>query len=263
MTAADRSGVGYDQLPLLAEAGFDYAELPLAQLSQCGESELEEICGVLEECGVPCEACNNFFPASVRLTGPNADLSRALDYARSALDLAAGLGAKTVVFGSSGAKNIPEGWPAEKAFGQLVTLLEALGPMLDARNLTVAIEPICQREGNLILNLTEGLRLMEAVSHPRVRLLADWYHMAVEEESPEILRTAAPVLCHVHLSVPEGRLWPTEARPGAEPMLRALLSLGYGGRVSVEAYSNDFASDAPAAAVWFRSELSRYVPECQ
>ena len=37
----------------------------------------------VERSGLRCEACNNFFPPQVRLTGPAADLPAALEYAEA------------------------------------------------------------------------------------------------------------------------------------------------------------------------------------
>lgn len=247
MVSEDSRKIGASRIPLLDELGYDYVELPLAQLMELDEAELAELCSLLETLTIPCESCNNFFPASVRITGPEADMDKILDYARTAIPLAAGLGAKTIVFGSSGAKNVPEGFSKEAAFGQVTAALQAIAPILAEYGVTAAIEPICHLEGNLILNEAEAIRLMQAVDRPQVKLLADYYHMSVEGENPAILRQAGADLRHVHIAVPEGRVWPTGSHAGLKRFFEELKNSGYNGRVSIEAYSADFEADAPKA----------------
>ena len=76
----------------------------------------------VEFMGLKCEACNNFFPANIRLTGDAADYSKIEEYLDKALGRAADLGVKVIVFGSPMSKNIPEGFPMDKAWSQLVEL---------------------------------------------------------------------------------------------------------------------------------------------
>src|SRR5580765_1561298 len=92
--------VGIDIIDDLVRLGFDYIELSMADVAALGDDQFVKLRRRVEQSGIACEACNNFFPTSMRLTGPEAKLSRSLDYVSRALDRAAALGAKIVVFGS-------------------------------------------------------------------------------------------------------------------------------------------------------------------
>jgi len=133
--------IGIETVETLAEIGFDYVELSLSDLAALPEPAFSEQARRIERSGIRCEACNNFFPRTVRLTGAQARLEDAVAYAARALDRAACLGSQVVVFGSSGAKNVPEGFSRDAAWRQIIELLENLGPMAAQRNLTSALEP--------------------------------------------------------------------------------------------------------------------------
>ena len=116
MVSPSTDPIGIEILEPMAAMGFDYIELSLANLAALAVSEFGVVEARLAKSGLRCEACNNFFPASLRLTGPGARLSGALEYAQGAMARAARLGASVIVFGSSGAKNVPPGFPPEVDF---------------------------------------------------------------------------------------------------------------------------------------------------
>ena len=74
----------------------------------------------MERSGIRCEACNNFFPGRIRLTGPDVDEQAIRAYYAKALERAATLGVKSIVFGSAGAKRVPEGFDMDRAYQQVV-----------------------------------------------------------------------------------------------------------------------------------------------
>ena len=89
MIAKGPDGTGIEYIEALAKAGFDYAELPLAEMMALPDGQFQELVRRVAGSGVHCEACNNFFPKTERLTGESADLGKSLDYARRAMDRAA------------------------------------------------------------------------------------------------------------------------------------------------------------------------------
>ena len=57
---------------------------------------------------LPLRSCNGFLPGTFRLTGPEASFDEPLKYAETVCRRADEVGVKTVVFGSSGARNVPK-----------------------------------------------------------------------------------------------------------------------------------------------------------
>ena len=74
----DRTGV--EIVERLAEYGYDYIELPLAEMMELDGGAFGALRARVEATSLRCETCNNFFPARVRLTGPEADLDAARGY---------------------------------------------------------------------------------------------------------------------------------------------------------------------------------------
>ena len=246
MLAQDGFGVGYDWIPILKEAGFDYVDLPMAQMMQMDDGSFRaRVLSVLRETGLPCVCVNNLFPAAVRLTGPQASQEDALDYCRRAFARAAELGARRAVFGSSGARNVPPGWPRVEAERQLVELLCKLAPLALEHGITLVIEPLNRGESNVITSIADGVRLCDSVSSEAVRMLADFYHMALSGERAEEVARAGASLRHVHIARPLGRGLPL---PGDGEDYAAFCgaqrAVGYDGDVSIEAYAPENTAEA-------------------
>ena len=224
--------------------GFDYVELPLAQMVALNGADYNSLKEKLVASGLKCEACNNFFPPDIRLTGNNVDDGIIEDYLEKAMGRAAKLGVKVIVFGSPMSKNIPEGFPRDKAWSQLVELLRFIDPLVKEKDITIAIEPISKGESNFINTAAEGLQLAKDADRDNIRLLIDYYHLALENENPEIILEAAPYLKHIHFAGPEGRAYPQEVKDEYFTFINLLKHIRYEGRISIEALSNNFDHDA-------------------
>ena len=260
MIAPDRDPVGIESIDSMASMGFDYAELSLAHMTLCSEETFEGLVARVDASGLQCEACNNFFPPRLRLTGPDADLDAALGYATLAMERAARLGVEVIVLGSSGAKNVPPGFPFAGARLQFLELLLGLAPLADEYGTTIAIEPISRPEANFVNKTGEGLALVREVDHPRVRLLVDYFHMAGESEDPAAILEAGDVISHVHFARPGDRVFPTSWEERFEPFLQALGDIGYAERLSIEAFTGDFKADGPKALDLLRQMLGPGLP---
>ena len=98
----------------------------------------------------------------------------------------------------------------------------------------------------MINSVAEGACLAAAVNHPSVKVLADYYHMAVEGEPiSDIVRLGG--ITHAHIATKEGRRYPTVMEEGFRQFFQALKATGYDGLVSVEGKTDDMAVDGPAS----------------
>lgn len=253
MNASLEPKTGAESIPVIAGRGFDYIELPLAQVMELSAAGFRDLLGRIRDGGIPMEACNNFFPATVRLTGEDAKKETALEYAKAACDRAAAMGAKIVVLGSSGAKNIPPGFPYNRARRQLVELLQKLEDIVKPLGITIALEPLNTKESNFVTTVAEGLGIVREAGLDNIKLLADYYHLRMENEDPAVIREAGEDLRHVHIASKEGRRFP-KAGDGEDyaAFFRELKSISYGGRISIEGYSDNPGPDAEAAKILLR-----------
>ena len=244
LIATQADGTGSEWIEKGKESGFDYVELPLAQMMDLNDREFSSLKEKVDSSGLKCEVCNNFFPGRIRLTGDAVDQGKIEEYLDKALGRAARLGVKVIVFGSPNSKNVPEGYSMDKAWLQLVELLRFIDPLVRAKGITVVIEPICKLESNIINAAGEGLQLSRAVDRENIKLLVDYYHLVMEKEDPEILLRAGSYIKHVHFANPAGRVYPAEKVDGYIRFMNLLKRIGYEGRISVEAYTKDFCHDA-------------------
>ncbi len=231
----------------LAALGYDYVELNLSSLAALPDDEFRAVVDRVGRAGIPCEACNVFFPRTVRLTGNEVDWTQVQDYISHAIARAARLGTKVIVFGSAGAKNVPEGFPYQRAWEQIVQAMRIAAPIASRRGVTIVIEPLNKKEANIVLTAAEGLKLAREIDRPSVQLLVDYFHMMLENESPDILLEARDAIRHIHIATVPARTFPLAIEPGYLPFFANLKAIGYRGRVSVEARAEDFREDASAA----------------
>lgn len=227
-----------DTILQLVGAGADYAEagfsgsLPGKTLDQVRERAAQ-----LEEAGIHVEAMNGFFPGELRLTGPEADFSAVDRYLEENLPKAAALGVKVVVFGSGGARRVPEGFPQEEAFAQLVELgREHIGPALGAYGMTCCVEPLNVKECNILTTSREGFELVRQANHPHFQLLVDLYHFDLAQEPLSEIGDYRGHLLHTHIASATNSREIPMPRDGENytAFFQALKNIGYTGRMSLE-----------------------------
>ena len=129
-------------------------------------------------------------------------------YVGQAFDRLAQLGVSLVVFGSGGARRVPDGFARDEAFAQLVDFSRRAARLARPRSITIAVEPLRRQETNIINSAAEGLELVEAVGDETFQLMVDFYHLASEHEGPDIIVRAREHLRHIHMANPNGRVFP-------------------------------------------------------
>lgn len=239
---------------VLAQAGFDFVELNVQGHLKTLEDEaafapsLEQI----RASALPSIAANSLVPGHLKITGPEVDLEALDRYVERASSRAAQAGVSTLVFGSGGARQVPEGFSRERAWEQLLAFGKVLGDRAAQHGLMFVVEPLNVAECNILNTVGECGRYVEAVDHPNVRLLVDAYHWLRDGDSYEAIVRYGPLLRHAHIATATSRL-----APGLEPcdfsaFFRALREAGYAGPISIEAGW----ADLPAQAAEARRYLS-------
>jgi len=238
---------GLGDAKLMKEVGYDFVECGVGDSFQPDKSEAQwqkkkdEILGA----ALPLRSCNGFIPGKFRLTGPAADHAPALDYAEIACRRADQVGCKCLVFGSGGARNVPgdfcakdrKGWPdLQKGRDQYRDFCAALAKRISDCRVTVVIEPLCPNESNIVNYVWQGMQIVDEVNSPRIRQLADFYHMLMGLEDAASIRRAGAALCHCHIAEKTTRTAPGLQGQGEEfmPYFAALREIGYTGGVSCE-----------------------------
>ncbi len=115
--------------------------------------------------------------------------------------------------------------------------LEGLRPVLDGANdagVRLVIEPVNRYETDFLVNVGETLNLIDACGAPHLGVVADMFHMNIEEPIiKEALRQAGPRLWHVHVA-DSNRRAPGLGHLDIRHLVGVLGDLGYGGFLSAE-----------------------------
>lgn len=130
---------------------------------------------------------------------------------------------------------------------------------LPAGRSAVLLEPLNRFEATFLRTVGQAAEIARRVDHPRVRALADLFHMNIEEaDMARPIREAGPWLGHVH-TADNNRLEPGAGCLDHRPTFAALQEIGYAGYVSVECFSPGGAILSgphevalPRSAAWMR-----------
>jgi len=237
----------------LAQAGYDYIELSVSRHLQpeVADEDWAPLRRAIEAQPLPAEAFNTFLPPDLKVTGPMVEGERLSRYIHVALERAAKLGGQVVVFGSGGARNIPQGFPRESAWQQLLDFMREAGKQAARAGVMICVEPLNRDESNVINDLREGVRLAQQAEHPQVKALADLYHMVREEEPMEHLAEVGDWISHVHVADTDRHPPGTGSYP-YPAFFSCLHRMGYEGRCSVECRWQDLAEECSSALEFLR-----------
>lgn len=231
------AGLGdFERIKAAKAAGFDYIETGFSSFANASDADREAFLACLKENDIKCEAMNGFI--SLKVVGDEYNeeavkeyISRAFEVCSRYTDFA------VVVFGSGGARRVPEGFDMNTAIEQFSHVCrEFVEPACEKYGKLAAIENLNRGETN-ILNLDADVNaLVNKLSLPHIKTLTDNYHMALENEPYDVIRTFGSNLAHAHIANPEGRLFPQpEDTHDYASFFNAIKSTGYDGRISVEA----------------------------
>ena len=226
-----------DRFDEVREAGFDCVEMGSgALLYDQDDAAFAPVRRQLQSAPVKVESFNVFLPAALKVTGPDVDLSAVGRHMDIVLRRASEVGASIMVFGSGGARKIPDGWPLERGRAQFVEAARLAGETGAKYGMTVVLEPLLKRACNFFNRTDQGIEYVDAVNHPNLKLLTDLYHIAWEGEAFESMVRAGRRLAHIHLATPCIPETGSDGGPGYDfpGFFSALARAGYDGRIVVE-----------------------------
>jgi sugar phosphate isomerase/epimerase len=221
---------------LLKQIGYQYLEGSVGRDLMPGKPD-EEFRNKMTEfdtCKLPVIACNGFLPGTLKVNGPEAMHDTVLSYAEVAFRRAEKAGIRIIVFGSSGARSIPEGFDRSEARNQFVSLLKRMGPVARKYQVTIAIESLQKSECNFINTVAEATSIAREVNDKNIRVLADIFHMMRENEGPSSILDAGDLLVHCHIAELRSRTAPGMDGDDFRPYFEALKMIRYHGGISIE-----------------------------
>lgn len=238
-------------------AGWDFVEENIQGLLQ-GTLPDGEWTGEKRTAGaaLPVYAANCLVPGAMKITGPDVSLEQLKKYMTHVCKRAAKVGIQNLVFGSGGARQVPEGFDRAKARVQMLDFLRMSAPIAQESGVTVVVEHLNSKECNIVTSLAEELTYVREINHPNIQCLADTWHFWLENESLDSLKDSLPYLRHVHVADKDGRVAPGEAGTSDyRPIFQILKRGGYKGAISVEAIGfSDIANVAPRVLAFLKQQ---------
>ena len=214
------AGLGYDAVEL-------GGELPLA--------EAERVRDLVEDAGMAVSSICPSFTAERDLSHPDREVrEHAVRYVRELADLANAVGAPTVIIAPTAfLRNQPIA-SEEEEWGWAVDSIRAGGEYANSLGVNLTLE-CWNRYGTYLLNrLEQAVRLWRETGLSNGGVMADTYHMNIEERSlPETIRETGGLLNHVHLS-DSNRAAPGQGHVDFGAILQALVEIDYRGYLTFE-----------------------------
>ncbi len=261
LVPAARGGpfVFWDDLPAAcrraSELGYDAVEIfPPAPSA----IQVEEVRRLLDDHGLKLAAVGTgagWVMHHLHLTGADrTQRDRARAFIRSIIDVAGPLGASAIIGSMQGRWG--DGVDKATALGHLSAALEELGQHAAQYQVPLIYEPLNRYETNLVNTVADGVELLNKLSTKNVVLLADLFHMNIEEANlPAAIRAGRGAIGHIHF-VDSNRRPAGLGHLDYEPIAAAIRE-SYQGYLSAEALPYP---DSDAAARQTIEQFRKYFP---
>lgn len=207
---------GAEDYQLLADIGFDGIELPGAAMAAVPQEDWDELKEKIMNGPIPCIGFNAALPPEIKICGPGFDLALTEKYAELLCRRLHDLGGKTIGIGSPGSRILPKGFNPVMARAQMEEFLVLFAKTADFWDIMVCWETLNPAETNFGLSFVEdGGIIRDLVNRgmDNVGLIADLFHMIVNENTAEEAAGMSDLIRHIHIAEPPAdfRGYPTKA----------------------------------------------------
>jgi len=180
----------------------------------------------------------------------DADASRrsaAMQFIGEIIDRAGTFGAPAIIGSMKG--SFAPGMNREVALKRLAESLAKLARRSAQHGTMLLLEPLNRYESNCMNTLASGAEVLKKVKAANLRLLADCFHMNIEETSiPDAIRRAGKLIGHIHY-VDSNRRVAGLGHLDFSQIAKALRDIRYSGYLSAEAFPYPTASVAARQAL--------------
>ena len=186
----------------ILQAGFDYAEMDMAEVEALSDQQFGAFCSLVAETGFPIPTAIKPLPfVEPVLFLPDFREISLEGYLRSTCRKNAQIGLKTILFGNGKARCLVD----EDSIGRedvFIRFLRMLCDIAGENGQEVLIEPLSPYYSNYINTLSEAARVIDRANMPNLFAMADLYHMVGVGEPLEDITRYRNLIRHVHVSDP-------------------------------------------------------------
>jgi len=231
-----------DSLKRLKKYGYQGVELAGEPYS----IDVEETKELLKKYELVCSTICGIYTPERDLSSSNNEIRKnAVEYVKKSVDLAKTLNASTVIVVPTRVGKLGPETTLEEEWNNAVLSVKEAGLYAKEQGVTLAIEALNRYETYLVNNLTLALRFVEEINVEGVGIMADLFHMSIEERSmTESIKKISRYLAHIHIADntrEAAGLGQTDFRP----VISVLKELGYKGYITMEflpAVSNPYVA---------------------
>lgn len=169
------------------------------------------------------------------LTDPDPKIrQKAISFISEMILFGAHFGAPAIIGSMQG--NVLPGSIREETMDWLVSGLDILQKTASDQGVILIYEPLNRYETNLLNTLKAGIEFLEKNDLKNIRLLADLFHMNIEEDSlPQIIIESGNYIGHVHFA-DSNRKPMGFGHTNMQLIATALKEISYSGYISAEAF---------------------------
>ncbi len=235
----------------IINSGYDFAECSVHLLMSISDEDFE----IIAEKKINIRIFNCFVPAEHKIVE---DTPEMWAYIEKAFYRMSKLNAEIIVFGSGGARRIPESMPYNKGYEILKKFIVRCNELAKNHNMVLAIEPLNHNESNFIPTVKEAYKIAKELNLSNVKVLADIFHIHVENEDLSVINEAIDYIYHTHINNPITRTCPTlEDNEHIVNFANALINAGYNKTVTIESSFSDFPNEIKNAIKYLRKVFER------
>ncbi len=235
------SDYGYDAVELFPRSGKDISVSEIKEITEANN---------LKVCAFGTGAGKVLY--GLTLTSPDKSVRKgAVSYISEIIKVASNFNSLVIIGSMQGSVDgtIGRGQTTE----WLTECLNELSNIACEYNVTLVFEPINRYESNFINSLGQGIELIKNTGSNNIKLLADLFHMNIEERSVEqsIIQTAS-YIGHIHFA-DSNRLYPGLGHTDFSKVFKALHQIQFEGYLSVEAMVTNVHTDLQHAIAVFNA----------
>ncbi len=230
----------------IINCGYDFAECSVGLIMNISDEDFEKIV----DNNVKIKICNCFIPSDYKIVD---DAPSLWNWVEKSLYRMEKLSTEIVVLGSGGARSIPDDMDYENGFKKIEDFLVRCNDLAKKHNITIALEPLNHNESNFIPTVRSAYDLAKRLNLSNVKILADIFHMHVENENFSVISETVELICHTHINNPLTRTCPTsEKNKYIEAFASALKQAQYSKTVTIESSFENFSSEIKDALIYLR-----------
>ena len=190
------------------------------------------------------------------LTDPDSEIrKKAVSFSSDMIDFGAALGAPAIIGSMQG--NILPANEREETMSWLADSLNQLGKHAESKGVMLIYEPLNRYETNLLNTIEAGSKFLDGLETKSVKLLADLFHMNIEEGNlEESILNWGKYIGHVHFADSNRRPMGF-GHTAMKGIAEALKTVRYKGYASAEAFPYPSPDEAAQQTIkefrkWFK-----------